>query len=52
MVAIPDPSTFQHMPWREGETRVARMICDVVTPDSEPYEGDPRFVLSAARSSE
>ena len=27
MVAIPDPSTFQHMPWREGETRVARMIC-------------------------
>ena len=48
MVAIPDPSTFQLMPWREGETRVARMICDVVTPDGEPYEGDPRFVLRRA----
>ena len=37
MVAIPDPRT-QLMPWREGETKVARMICDVVTPDGEPYE--------------
>jgi glutamine synthetase len=48
MVAIPDPSTFQLMPWREGETKVARMIADVVTPDGEPYEGDPRFVLRRA----
>jgi glutamine synthetase len=48
MVAIPDPSTFQLMPWREGETRVARMICDVVTPDGEPYDGDPRYVLRRA----
>ena len=45
MVAIPDPATFQLMPHREGETKVARMICDVVTPDGEPYEGDPRHVL-------
>ncbi len=48
MVAIPDPLTFQLMPWREGETRVARMICDIVTPDGEPYEGDPRYVLRRA----
>jgi glutamine synthetase len=48
MVAIPDPSTFQLMPWREGETKVARMICDVVTPDGEPYDGDPRYVLRRA----
>jgi glutamine synthetase len=48
MVAIPDPATFQLMPWREGETKVARMICDVVTPDGEPYEGDPRYVLRRA----
>jgi glutamine synthetase len=48
MVAIPDPRTFQLMPWREGETKVARMICDVVTPDGEPYEGDPRYVLRRA----
>jgi glutamine synthetase len=48
MVAIPDPTTFQLMPWKEGERRVARMICDVVTPDGKPYEGDPRYVLRRA----
>jgi glutamine synthetase len=48
MVAIPDPATFQIMPWKEGETKVARMICDVVTPDGKPYEGDPRHVLRRA----
>ena len=48
MVAIPDPATFQVMPWKEGETKVARMICDVVTPDGKPYEGDPRHVLRRA----
>jgi glutamine synthetase len=49
MVAIPDPETFQLMPRHaEGETLVARMICDVVTPDGKPYEGDPRHVLRRA----
>jgi len=48
MVAIPDPDTFQLMPWKQGETKVARMICDVVTPDGQPYEGDPRYVLRRA----
>src|SRR4029078_11299007 len=48
MVAIPDPGTFQLMPWKEGETKTARMICDVVTPDGQPYEGDPRYVLRRA----
>src|SRR5438270_11319318 len=48
MVAIPDPETFQLMPWRPGETKVARMICDIVTPDGKPYEGDPRYVLRRA----
>jgi glutamine synthetase len=48
MVAIPDPATFQLMPQLNGGTKVARMICDVVTPDGEPYEGDPRFVLRRA----
>ncbi len=48
MVAIPDPETFQLMPWKEGETKVARMICDVVTPDGKPYDGDPRHVLRRA----
>jgi glutamine synthetase len=48
MVAIPDPATFQLMPHSEGASRVARMICDIVTPDGVPYEGDPRYVLRRA----
>ncbi len=48
MVAIPDPDTFQLMPAREGEMKMARMICDIVTPDGKPYEGDPRYVLRRA----
>jgi glutamine synthetase len=48
MVAIPDPESFLLRPWKEGETRVARMICDIVTPDGKPYEGDPRYVLRRA----
>ncbi len=48
MVAIPDPNTYQLMPWREGETKVGRMICDIVTPDGKPYEGDPRYVMRRA----
>src|SRR5919198_438183 len=48
MVAIPDPSTYRLMPSKPGETTVARMICDVVTPDGKPYEGDPRYVLRRA----
>src|SRR5436853_1859997 len=44
MVAIPDPETFRVLP--EGKT--ARMICDVVTPDGEPYAGDPRYALRRA----
>ena len=45
MVAIPDPSTFAILPWRPKEKGVARMFCDIVTPDGKPFEGDPRYVL-------
>ena len=48
MVAIPDPNTFVIMPSRSGESTVGRMICDVVTPDGNPYEGDPRYQLRRA----
>ena len=48
MIAIPDPSTYRLMPTREGEAKVGRMICDVVTPNGEPYEGDPRYDLRRA----
>lgn len=46
MVARPDPNTFAIMPWRASEeTTVARMFCDIYTPDGRPYDGDPRWVL-------
>ncbi len=54
MVAIPDPLTFQVMPrpaddhGHEVGAKVGRMICDIVTPDGTPYEGDPRYVLRQA----
>jgi hypothetical protein len=41
MVAIPDPETFQLMPWGSGGKKVGRMIADIITPDGDPYEGDP-----------
>ncbi len=44
MVAVPDPSTFQLIPWKT-EAQVARMFCDVLNPDGTPFEGDPRYVL-------
>ena len=36
MLLAPDPSTFQMLPWRDGDNGVARMFCDVLTPDGEP----------------
>jgi len=45
MVALPDPATFQLIPWRPRERGVARMFCDILHPDGTPFEGDPRFVL-------
>lgn len=48
MIAFPDPSTFQILPWRPQEKGVARMICDILTPGGEPYEGDPRYILRRA----
>src|SRR5438034_7504243 len=42
MVAIPDPATFQVMPWRPGETKACRVICGVVTPDGRAYGGHLR----------
>src|SRR6266576_4780598 len=48
MVAMPDPSTFAILPWRPVEQGVARLFCDIVTPERTPYEGDPRYVLRRA----
>ncbi|HEX5370350.1 MAG TPA: glutamine synthetase family protein, partial [Dehalococcoidia bacterium] len=45
MLAMPDPSTFQLLPWRPRERRVARIFCDIALPDGTPFPGDPRQVL-------
>ncbi|MBU2536667.1 MAG: glutamine synthetase family protein [Chloroflexota bacterium] len=46
MIALPDPDTFQLLPWRSTEHRaVARMFCDILKPGGEPFVGDPRYVL-------
>ena len=48
MIAIPDPATWRLMPTRDGEAKVGRLICDVVKPDGQPYEGDPRYAMRRA----
>jgi len=45
MIAMPEPDTFQLLPWRPKERPVARMFCDILQPDGSHYEGDPRYVL-------
>ncbi len=45
MIALPDPSTLKIMPWREEGQLVATMFCDIMMPNGDPYEGDPRYVL-------
>ncbi len=46
MVALPDPDTFQLIPWHPQEHHaVARIFCDILMPGGEPFKGDPRNVL-------
>jgi glutamine synthetase len=45
MIAMPDPTTFQIIPWRPKEQAVARMFCDILRPGGQPFEGDPRYML-------
>ena len=45
MIAMPDPTTFQMVPWRSDDRPVARMFCDILNPDGSHYEGDTRYVL-------
>jgi glutamine synthetase len=53
MFLVPDLDTFSPIPWEPGrdadgrntETGSARVICDVFTPNGDPFPGDPRWVL-------
>lgn len=47
MVAHPDPSTFQLLPWTSdtGRQYSARMFCDITMPDGSPAWASSRHVL-------
>lgn len=45
MIALPDPSTLQILPWRQRGALVATMFCDIMRPDGTYYGADPRYVL-------
>jgi glutamine synthetase len=55
VLAIPDPNTFEVMPWVDAKAAEARVFCDIHNLDVTPFEGDPRRVLrrnlDAARES-
>jgi len=46
MYLVPDMSTFAILPWVSGREATARLICNVFTPDGQPFLGDPRAVLA------
>ena len=46
MYLVPDTSTFAVLPWLSGSDVTARLICNVYTPDGQPFFGDPRAVLT------
>jgi len=45
ILAKPDPTTFQIIPWHNENPCIARMFCDIFTPEGKPYPGDPRYAL-------
>lgn len=54
MYLYPDVETLKIYPWKSStgngdEYANARIICDVQTPDGEPFDGDPRYVLKKAQ---
>ncbi|WP_099468794.1 type I glutamate--ammonia ligase [Konateibacter massiliensis] len=45
MYLYPDLDSFEIFPWRPQQGKVARLICDIYTPEGKPFEGDPRYIL-------
>jgi glutamine synthetase len=48
MMLVPDLNTFAVLPWTSGGAIEARLICEIATPDGEPFEGCPRTALRRA----
>ena len=45
VLAVPDPDTFEVLPWGDPKTPEARVFCDIHNLDGTPFDGDPRQVL-------
>lgn len=45
VLAVPDPNTFEILPWGERSESEARVFCDIHRLDGSPFEGDPRQIL-------
>jgi len=45
VLAVPDPNTFEVLPWGDPKSVEARVFCDIHNLDGSPFEGDPRQVL-------
>jgi glutamine synthetase len=45
VLAVPDPNTFEVLPWGDSKAAEARVFCDIHNLDGTPFEGDPRQVL-------
>ncbi len=41
----PDLDSYTILPWHSKHGRVARLICDIFTPENVPFSGDPRYIL-------
>jgi len=48
MMLKPDPTTYCLLPWEPASCPVARLICDIHTPQGDMFEGDPRYILKRA----
>jgi glutamine synthetase len=48
MYLMPDASTYQLLPWSAPDQRTARIICNVLQPNGQPFGADPRSVLQTA----
>ena len=45
MYLKPDYDTFALFPWKTEQGTVARFMCDIYTPEGEPFVGCPRSIL-------
>jgi glutamine synthetase len=45
VLARPDPTTFQLLPWHGPDETVARVFCDIFTLEGAAFEGCPRHAL-------